>query len=78
MLAQIGLKGKQFSVSVWSHSAILGKLSATSSPIQYLYYRLKPRVANITDIRRSHLQASKIEIIRLKLGNENDHAANSN
>ncbi|MFN6451034.1 MAG: hypothetical protein RM022_002240 [Nostoc sp. EfeVER01] len=78
MSAQIGLKGKQFSVSVWDHSTILGKLSATSSPIQYLYYRLKPRVANITDIRRSLLQTSRIEIIRLKLGNENDYAANSN
>ena len=27
---------------------------------------------------RSLLQTSRIEIIRLKLGNENDHAANSN
>ncbi|MEH2248819.1 hypothetical protein [Nostoc sp.] len=27
---------------------------------------------------RSLLQASRIKIIRLKLGNENDHAANSN
>ncbi|MCL6752809.1 hypothetical protein KBT16_18255 [Nostoc sp. CCCryo 231-06] len=41
-------------------------------------YKLTIPTLPDTTNKRSHLQASKIEIIRLKLGNENDHAANSN